>query len=126
MGSGEVKEGLGLNRCSKIAIIRNKDIKIAVATNPKDMAFIDAPKLFHGVSLSSVAWDELGSELVYMFHGFGLSESNPFMVVQEKFAFLDSSFLAVYEGLFFSDQEAILIVSNDRVHLSKSPDSSIY
>ena len=44
----EEKEGFGLNRCSKMAMIRNIDIKMAVATKPKEMAFMDVPKLFHG------------------------------------------------------------------------------
>lgn len=73
---GDEKEGLGLNRCSKIAMIRNIDIKIAVATNPKEIAFMEVPKFFHGASWSTTAWDGLGSELVYMSHGFDLSEPN--------------------------------------------------
>lgn len=79
--SGEEKEGLGLNRCSKIAMIRNIDIKIAVATKPKEIAFMDVPKFFHGASRSTTGWEGLGSELVYMFQGFGLSELNSFMAV---------------------------------------------
>lgn len=51
-----------------MAIIRNIDIKIAVATKPKEMAFIDVPKLFHGPSSLTCVWEELGSELVYIFH----------------------------------------------------------
>lgn len=41
----------GLKRCSKIAIIKNMDMSIAVATNPKEIAFIDVEDL-HGPSLS--------------------------------------------------------------------------
>ncbi|KAG7015457.1 hypothetical protein SDJN02_23093, partial [Cucurbita argyrosperma subsp. argyrosperma] len=48
--SDEEKGDVGLNRCSKIAMIRNIDIKIAVATKPKEMAFMEDPKLFHGAS----------------------------------------------------------------------------
>lgn len=58
----------GLNRCSKIAIMRNIEIKMAVATNPKEMAFMDEPKLFHGPSLSR------DSLLLYtLFHGIGFA-----------------------------------------------------
>lgn len=78
ISSGEEKEFAGLKRCSKIAIIRNIDIKIAVATNPKEIAFIDVPKLFHGASWSTAAWDGLGSDVVYMFQGFDLSVPNSF------------------------------------------------
>lgn len=35
------EEWSGLKRCSNIAIIRNIDINIAVATNPNEIAFID-------------------------------------------------------------------------------------
>ena len=78
---GEEKGGVGLKRCSKMAIIRNIDTKIAVATKPKEIAFMDVPKLFHGASLSiAPVWDVAGSELVYMSHGFDLSEPSSFMV----------------------------------------------
>lgn len=78
---GEEKEGLGLNRCSKMAIIRNIDINMAVATKPKEIAFMDVPKLFHGASRSTTpVWDGVGSELVYMFHAFDLSEPKSFIV----------------------------------------------
>lgn len=57
------KDAFGLNRCSNIAIIRNIDINIAVATKPKEIAFMDVPKLFHGPSLPTSVWDGLGYEL---------------------------------------------------------------
>lgn len=56
ISSGEENDGLGgLNKCSKMAMIRNIDIKMAVATKPKETAFMDVPKLFHGASLSTPA-----------------------------------------------------------------------
>lgn len=66
MASGEVKEGLGRNRCSKMAMMRNRETRMAVATKPKDIASTDAPKPFQGAwaSLSTAAWDGLGSKLV--------------------------------------------------------------
>lgn len=64
MSWGEENEAVGLNKCSKMAMIRNIEIKIAVATNPKEMAFMDVPKFFHGASLSIPGWDGLGFELV--------------------------------------------------------------
>jgi len=84
---GEEKGGVGRKRCSKMAIIRNIDTKIAVATKPKEIAFMDVPKLFHGASLSiTPVWDGAGSELVYMFHGFDLSEPSSFIVFWREIA----------------------------------------
>ena len=60
------------------------EIKMAVATKPKEMAFMDVPKFFHGPSLSTPACDGLGSEAVYMSHGFGLSPFNSFIVLLTK------------------------------------------
>lgn len=71
--SGEENCGLALNKCSNIAIIRNIEIKMAVATKPKEIALIDVPKLFHGASSSTPVCDGPGFEAVYMFHGFDLS-----------------------------------------------------
>ena len=53
ISSGEEKDGLGLNKCSNMAMMRNIDIKIAVATKPKEIAFMDVPKFFHGASRST-------------------------------------------------------------------------
>lgn len=43
-------------------MMRNIEIKMAVATNPKEMAFMDEPRLFHGPSLltSPAASDIIG------------------------------------------------------------------
>ena len=38
---------VGLNKCSNMAIIRNIEIKMVVATKPKEIAHIDVPKPFH-------------------------------------------------------------------------------
>ena len=54
MSCGDENEAVGRNKCSKMAMMRNIDIKIAVATNPKEMAFMDVPKFFHGASLSMI------------------------------------------------------------------------
>lgn len=76
----EGRGDLGLNKCSNIAMIRNRDIKIAVATKPKEMAFTEVPKSFQGASLSSAAvCDGVGLALVYTFHDFDLSEEKLFM-----------------------------------------------
>lgn len=45
-----------------MAMMRNIDIKIAVATKPKEMAFMDVPKSFAGASLS-VESDGAGFEV---------------------------------------------------------------
>jgi hypothetical protein len=48
---------------------------------------MDVPKLFHGASLSiTPVWDGAGSELVYMFHGFDLSEPSSFIVFWREIA----------------------------------------
>lgn len=61
----EEEEWSGLKRCSKIAIMRNIDINIAVATNPNEIAFIDDPE---------------PSLLVCMFHVvIGLSDLDSFI-----------------------------------------------
>lgn len=39
-GSGEAKEGIGPKRCSKMAMMRNRDTRMAVATSPKETAFM--------------------------------------------------------------------------------------
>jgi len=60
--SSEDEERLGLNKCSRMAIIRNMETKIAVATNPNEMAFMEAdPKLFQVVSplYTSSVWGGL-------------------------------------------------------------------
>lgn len=56
-----------------MAMIRNMDIKIAVATKPKEMAFMDVPKSFRVVSFS-VDSGGAGFEV----QNFGLS-SKPFI-----------------------------------------------
>lgn len=60
----------GLNKCSNMAMIRNIDTKMAVATKPKEMALMDVPKFFCEPSLLSSLCDGLGLDLLYMFHGF--------------------------------------------------------
>ena len=57
-----------------MAMMRNIDIRIAVATKPKEMALVDVPKSFRAASLS-VDCGGAGLEL----QNFGLSP-NPFMV----------------------------------------------
>jgi hypothetical protein len=70
---------VGLNKCSNMAIIRNIEIKMAVATKPKEIALIDVPKLFHGPSSSTpptppvCECDGPGFEAVYTSHVFDLS-----------------------------------------------------
>ncbi|BAT86725.1 hypothetical protein VIGAN_05002800 [Vigna angularis var. angularis] len=65
-----------------MAIIRNIEIKMAVATKPKEIALIDVPKLFHGASSSTPVCDGPGFEDGYMFHGgFDLSPFKSLMVV---------------------------------------------
>lgn len=44
--------------------MRNIDINIAVATNPKEIAFMEVPKFFHGAWRSTPACDGLGCEPV--------------------------------------------------------------
>lgn len=79
--SGEEYCEVGLNKCSNMAIMRNIEIKMAVATKPKEMAFIDVSKLLHGASLSTKpACGEPGSEVVYMLQGFDLSELKSLIV----------------------------------------------
>lgn len=46
--SSEKAGFVGLKRCSKMAMIRNIDIKIAVATKPNEIAFMDDPMFFNG------------------------------------------------------------------------------
>lgn len=67
-------EALGLRRCSKMAMMRNIDIRIAVATKPNEMAFMDVPKSFRVASLSAGSG---GAGLE--FQNFGLSP-NSFIV----------------------------------------------
>lgn len=67
------EEFSALKRCSKMAMIKNMEMSIAVATNPKEMAFIDVDDL-HGPSLSP-------SLELYMLHEldlfiFSLSHTN--------------------------------------------------
>ena len=64
--------------CSQVdnpIMIRNIEIKMAVATKPKEIALIDVPKLFHGASSSTPVpvCDGPVFEDGYMFHGFDLS-----------------------------------------------------
>jgi len=64
-----------------MAIIRNIEIKMAVATNPKEIALIDVPKLFHGPSSSTPLCDDgPGFEDGYMFHAFDLSPFKSLML----------------------------------------------
>lgn len=60
----------GLNKCSNMAMIRNIDTKMAVATKPKEMALMDVPKFFCEPSLLTSVCDGLGLGLLYMFHDF--------------------------------------------------------
>ena len=73
----EEKCCVGLNKCSNMAIIRNIEIKMAVATKPNDIALIEVPKLFHGPSSSTpppvCECDGPAFEAVYTFHIFDLS-----------------------------------------------------
>lgn len=90
---GEGKEDLGLNKCSKIAMMRNRDIKIAVATNPKERAFTDAPKFFHGASLSVAGWDGLRLAFEYTLHDFGLPELKSSMALGYNLFVISSQLL---------------------------------
>lgn len=73
---GLKKEALGLIKCSKMAMMRNMEINIAVAANPKEIAFIDVPKSFQEASLSTGS-DTVGSPL----HGFDDLSSKPSMIL---------------------------------------------
>lgn len=62
-----------------MAMMRNKDIRMAVAMKPNDIAFTDAPRPVQGTwaSLSIDVLDGLGSELVSKFQVFSLPGSKP-------------------------------------------------
>lgn len=77
--SAERKEWIGLKRCSKMAMMRNIDISIAVATKPREIALMEAPRLFHGASVSNPTWDGVESEVEYTLQGFDLSGMNSFI-----------------------------------------------
>lgn len=85
-----------------MAMIRNMDISIAVATKPKEMALMDVPKLFHGASRSNPVCDGLGSEPpLYMFHGFDdLSELSSLIVLGgvKREAAEELLYLYIYEN----------------------------
>lgn len=64
MLAAEVVEDLGLRNLSKMAITRNIEIKIAVATNPKETAFTELSKCLQCSSLCKFKGDTIGGDTV--------------------------------------------------------------
>lgn len=54
-GSSGVGKAWGLMRCSKIAIRRKMEMRMAVAAKPKEMASMDVPKFLSVVASASAA-----------------------------------------------------------------------